>query len=172
MDISARDQLLDSIRVVHEDCCSLCLAIFGKLYDNAGNIGIFCQNDEAFRILNELRGEITLPSDNPDQKYYTLMVPLEMTGSRYAPETVYRYLYIRTPDPSAYGKYRGDVDFYTTEDEYECIKKAVAEGEFPGASLYDRPGWDMIQLTDPSIGSVAYLSTKRMTAMVHVKQAS
>ncbi len=54
--------------------------------------------------------------------------------------------------------------------EYEDYKTRVLAGEvIAGVEIYDRPGWDTIQLTDPKIHSVAYISTRDFSEKVRAK---
>ncbi len=156
--------LLDRIRCIHQDCYKLCQQAFGKDLLNSGNMGVFCQNEEEYQHFEQIRQEITLPSDNLKQKYFTLVEPI-VVG-----DIAYQYLYIRQPDVSDYGKFLGDVDFYMPDADYLELKERLAEGEtFSGAKMYDRTGWDMIQLSDPNIKSVAYVSTLEMAQKAHIK---
>lgn len=134
-------------------------------------MGVFCHDDDEYERLMKIRDEITEPSDNPDQKYYRLIQPIIIPVKDDIPETTYTELYIRKPDTTSYGNYIGDVDFYLEPQEYLKVKNSLLEGvEIKGARIYDRPGWDMIQLFDPNISSVGYVSTKDMTEKVRIKQ--
>lgn len=156
--------LVERIKQIHADCYQLCQQAFGKDLLNSGNMGVFCQNDQEYQLFSKIAQSLVLQSDNPKQKYFTLIEPI-IIG-----EIDYQYLYIRLPDPSGYGKYLGDVDFYLPDADYQELKERLLEGEIiKNAQIYDRPGWDMIQLTDPNIKSVAYVSILDMTQKVHVK---
>lgn len=167
--ITNKEELLARITDVHLQCYRLCKKIFGRYFINAGNIGIFCHSDEEYGFATKLREVMTISSNNPDQKYYELFVTITVLAHEDIPETTYRYLYIRKPDPTPYGKYLGDIDFFLESKEYEQLKAEVALKKYKGAQIYNRPGWDMIQLSLPTIHSVAYISTKEMTEAVHVK---
>lgn len=147
----------------------MCKQILGEYLPNSGNMGVFCHSDEEYTSLTKLREELTEPADNPNQKYYKLSEPIVIPAEGDVPETTYTHLYIRKPDPTPYGKYKGDVDFIIAPEKYLKLKEKVENGEVKGAEIYDRPGWDNIQLSDHDIDAVAYVSTKEMTEKVRVK---
>ena len=157
------NELIKITNKVHSDCFELCKMATGKYLPVAGNIGIFCQSEDEFKRFLKLREQITEPSNNPNQKYFLLKEPIVVSG------TVYTYLYIRKPDPTPYGKYLGDLDFVLEPKEYAEFKSKVERGEIPGAEMYDRPGWDTIEITDPNISSVAYISTQEFAEKVRVR---
>lgn len=157
--VGMMDSLMGRIKCVHEDCWGLCLKIIGRPLLVAGNIGVFCQNEEEYRKFARLSQELCESSDDPNRKYFRLKSPM-VSG-----EATYTWMYIRRPDLTDYGKYLGDVDFVMESGEYQKFK-----GNLPvGAVVYDRPGWDMVQLSDPSIASVAYVAIKEMAERVRVK---
>ncbi len=163
-------QLLETITKIHFESYQLCKEAFGRYFANAGNIGIFCHGDDEYGYLTKIREELTEPSNNPNQKYYTLKDPIIIPGKDAVPETTYKYLYIRKPDPSAYGQHSGDVDFYT-DAEYESLIKQVADGLIPGAELYEQAGvGTLIQISNQNIEALAYISKKEMTEKIRVRQ--
>lgn len=168
---SAKEKLLlfSAIQHIHVACNQLCKQILGEYLTNSGNMGVFCQTEEEYEKFTKLREELTEPSDNPNQKYYKLSEPLVIPANGDVPETTYTHLYIRKPDPTPYGKYQGDVDFVMDQDEYKELKEKVGNGEVKSAEIYDRPGWNNIQLTDTTIGAVAYVSTMQMAEKVRIK---
>lgn len=86
------------------------------------------------------------------------------------PETTYTYLYIRRPDP--YRLHVGDVDFYLEESEYTKLKSKMLNGKkVNGARGFERPDLDMIELYDPDLDALGYVSTNKMTETVRVKQS-
>ena len=168
--IKSKEELLDAVTHIHFECYKLCKFSFGMHLPNAGNVGVFCHTDEEYEFLTKLRKEMTEVSDNLDQKYFKLHKPIVIPATNDVPETTYTYLYIRKPDPTPYGKYVGDVDFVLEEDEYTKIKNKLLNGQtIKGAEIYDRPGWDTIQLTDPNVDAVAYISTEEFSKKVRVK---
>ncbi len=149
-------------------CFELCKKAFGKYLPVAGNMGIFCHYDNEYKYLTKLREEITEKSDNFNQKYFRLHEPIINTAKDGVPETIYTHLYIRKPDQ--YRAQVGDVDFVINDDEYSMLKKALQDGSsVNGARVFDRPDLDMIELSDPDIDTLAYVSTKAMTEKVRVK---
>jgi hypothetical protein len=166
--IKNKEELFAAIRYTHFACYKLCKCAFGKYLPNAGNIAIFCHYFDEYELLTKLRKELTIFSDNPDQKYFRLINPIDIPKSIEVPETIYFYLYIRKPnsnDPQV-----GDIDFYLEPEEYNDLKKSLLEGkEIEGARIYDRPDLDMIELYDPTTDALGYVSTREMTEKVRVK---
>lgn len=162
--------LLKRVNDIHSDCHRLCLYATNKFLPVAGNIGIFCQSEEEYKAFKEGQQEIVKPSDNPNQKYFEQKEPIVIEKTEGIPQAIYTYLYIRKFDPTPYGKNKGDIDFVMAEVEYEAFKQDVLEGKTPkGVELYDRRNWDTVQITDPAINSVAYISTKEFSEKVRVK---
>jgi hypothetical protein len=142
---------------------------FGKYYPNAGNIGVFCHYDDEYELLTKFREGMTDRSDNFNQKYYRLKRPIVIPAKDGIPKTTYTYLYIRKPDP--YRFHVGDVDFFLEPKKYRELKKSVSEGKCgKGVRVFERPDLDMIELYDPDIDALAYVSTHQMTEKVRVKQ--
>jgi hypothetical protein len=160
--------LLEVIVYTHFACYQLCKQSFSKYLLNAGNIGIFCHYDHEYEKLTKIRKELTEPSDNPNQKYFLLHVPIVVAANDNVPETTYTYLYIRRPDP--YRAQTGDVDFYLEPKEYAELKQSLKDGmKLKGARLFDRADLDMIELYDPDVDALGYVSTNMMTQKVRVK---
>jgi hypothetical protein len=159
-----QEQLMEAIQYTHAACAELCHKAFGQVLPNAGNIGIFCHYDNEYIMLTKLRQELTEPSDNFNQKYFRLHDPITIPANGGTPEVIYSYLYIRKPDP--YRAQVGDVDFYLEQTEYENLKRALPNG----ARIFERPELDMIELYNPDIDALAYVSTHQMTKKVRAKQ--
>lgn len=161
-------QLQNLIQKIHEGCFTLCKQALGKYLPVAGNIGIFCQSKNDFAIYTKIREEITYPSNNPDQKYFELKIPIVVHSSGDVPEATYTHLYIRKPNINS--PESGDVDFVLSPSEYLQLKQKILNGEkVEGASIYDRPGWDNIEIRNPKIDALAYISTQEMAEKVRVK---
>ena len=157
-----------AIAHVHLECHTLCEQSFGNYLPNAGNMGIFCHYNEEYDRLIAIRNELCEPSDNPDQKYFKLYQPITIPVHHDVPETTYTHLYIRRPDP--YRHHVGDVDFYLEQAEYDELKQSLSEGTTVlGARVFPRNDLDMIELYDPDIDVLAYVSTNMMSEKVHVK---
>jgi hypothetical protein len=167
--INSKAELLDAIKHIHFSCYKLCKQSFGKYLPNAGNMGVFCHYEEEYAFLIKLREEMTEPSDNPDQKYYKLHEPIIIPAQGDVPETTYTFLYIRKPDP--YRHHTGDVDFYLAHEQYAALKHDLQHGKkLKGARVFERPDLDMIELYDPDVDALGYVSTNIMTEKVRVKQ--
>ena len=167
--IKTTEELLEAITHTHFGCFELCHQALGKYLPVAGNMGIFCHYDDEYKLLTQFREKLTEVSDNLNQKYYRLHSPIAVPARNDIPETIYTYLYIRRPDQ--YRAQVGDVDFVIGDDEYKKLKDALQKGiQLNGAKVFDRPDLDMIELSNPDIDALAYVSTKAMTEKVRVKQ--
>ena len=167
--IKNEEQLQEAIKHIHLSCYKLCMQSFGKYLPNAGNIGVFCHYDGEYEFLTKLREQLTVASDNFNQKYYRLHKPLVIPSTDDIPETTYTYLYIRKPDPYRYQV--GDVDFYLEPEKYDELRKSLLDGvKIKGARAFERSDLDMVELYDPDVDALAYVSQKSMTEKVRVKQ--
>lgn len=168
--IKTESALQEAIKHVHFECYKLCMQSLGYYLPNAGNIGIFCHYDEEYEILTKIRKEITELSDNFNQKYFRLFQPIVIPVKNNVPETTYTHLYIRKPDP--YRFHVGDVDFYMDPEKYKELKQSILTGKkIKGARVFQRADLDMIELFEPDIDALAYISTHQMTKIVRVKQS-
>lgn len=166
--IEDKTRLQEAIRHIHFSCYALCKQTFGKYLPNAGNMGVFCHYDKEYEILTKVREELTEPSDNVNQKYFRLREPIVIPAEGDVPETTYTHLYIRKPDP--YRHHVGDVDFYLEPTEYAKLKQSLIDGAvMKGTRVFPRPDLDMIELYDPDVDALAYVSTNTMTEKVRVK---
>lgn len=166
--IKNNQELLDAIKHTHYMCFTLCKETFGKYLSVAGNVGIFCHYEDEYKTLTQIRKELTEPSSNPNQKYFCLHEPIIISAKDDIPETIYTHLYIRKPDQ--YRGQVGDVDFFISDNEYIELKKSLeGSAKINGARVFDRPDLDMIELSNPGIDALAYISTKLMTEKVRVK---
>ena len=165
--IKNKEELLEAIKHVHFSCYQLCKQSMGKYLPNAGNMGIFCHYDNEYEELIKIRKELTEESDNVNQKYFRLHEPIVISAKDDAPETTYTHLYIRKPDP--YRHHVGDVDFYLEPEEYKKLKQSMLNGKIiKGARVFDRPDLDMIELYDPDVDALGYISTAKMSEAVRV----
>jgi len=166
--IEDKAELLEAIKHIHFEGYKLCKQSFGSYLLNAGNMGVFCHYDEEFARLVEIRKALTEPSDSFNQKYFRLHEPIIISASGDVPETTYTYLYIRKPDP--YRHHVGDVDFYVEPEHYAELKQQIQTGtKISGARVFDRTDLDMIELYNPDVDVLAYVSTHKMTETVRVK---
>ena len=167
--IKNEQELLEAIKHTHFACFELCKKTFNKYFPVAGNMGIFCHYDSEYKFLTELRKKLTEESGNLNQKYFRLHNPIVIPARGDVPKTTYTYLYIRRPDQ--YRAQVGDVDFVIGDKEYTELKKSLQKGsQINGAKIFDRPDLDMVELSDPDIDALAYVSTRAMTEKVRVKQ--
>lgn len=162
-------KLQKRIREVHLQCHLLCKKTLGRYLGASGNVGIFCQSEEEYKHLTKVREKLTKASGNPNQKYYELHEPIVIPTEKGIPEATYTHLYIRRPDPTPYGKNPGDIDFVVEDGEYLRLKSLVESGKVNGAKMYDRPGWDTIQITDSSVDAVGYISTQEFAERVRIR---
>ncbi len=168
--ITDEQALRKAIEHIHLECHALCKRNFGKYLANAGNMGVFCHYDDEYEKLVEIRKQLTVPSDDPDQKYFELLEPIVIPAHDDIPETTYTHLYIRRPDP--YRHHVGDLDFFLPQEEYDKLKARLQDGEeLEGARLFPRKDLDMIELFDPDVDVLAYVSTNKMTKKARVKQS-
>lgn len=166
--IKSEEELRQAIEHIHFSCHQLCFDTFGKYLPNAGNVGVFCHYEDEHAFLKKIREQITEGSDNVNQKYYRLHNPITIPAQSGVPETTYTFLYIRKPDP--YRHHVGDIDFYLAPEEYTKLKSSLLEGKkLKGARVFERPDLDMIELYNPDIDTLGYVSTETMTEQVRVK---
>ncbi len=167
--IKSESELLEAIKHIHFSCFELCKQSSGRYLPVAGNMGVFCHYDDEYKLLTELRKELTEESDNTNQKYFRLHNPLIIPARGDIPETTYTFLYIRKPDP--YRFHVGDVDFILEDDKYQELKKSLQDGKvIKGARVFDRPDLDMVELYDPDVDALGYVSPREMTEKVRIKQ--
>jgi len=153
--IKTKKELLEAIKHIHFECHKLCIRSFGRYLKNAGNVGVFCHYDKEYEFLIKVRKELT---DDPNQKYFRLHKPIVIPARKCVPKTTYTHLYIRKPDP--YRHHVGDVDFYLDPKKYEKLKQSLLNGKkIKGMRVYGRPDLDMIELYDPDVDVLAYVST-------------
>jgi len=166
--IKSKKELFEAIKHIHFECYRLCKQSFDKYLPNAGNIGVFCHYDDEYDYLTKVRKELTEASDNVNQKYFRLHKSITIPAKDDVPETTYTFLYIRKPD--SYRHHVGDVDFYLEPKKYEELKQAMLTGKkVKGARVFERPDLDMIELYDPDIDALGYVSTEKMSEAVRVK---
>jgi len=166
--IRSKDELLEAIKYTHLACHKLCVQSFDKYLPSAGNMGIFCHYGDEYDQLVALRKKLTEPSDNVDQKYFRLHEPIVITAQDGVPKTTYTYLYIRKPDPYRY--HVGDVDFYLEQRQYDELKQSLLDGnQIKGARVFPRNDLDMIELFNPDVDTLGYVSSNTMTEKVRIK---
>jgi len=165
--IDSQERLIEAIEYIHFACHKLCVDTFGEYLPNAGNIGVFCHYEDEFSYLKGLREQLTQASDNPEQKYFKLHQPIIISAKDGVPETIYTHLYIRKPD--SYRAQVGDIDFYLAQEKYNELKQSMLNGEeLKGARIFPRSDLDMIEMYNPDVDALAYVSTNAMTEKVKV----
>jgi hypothetical protein len=169
--IQDKEQLLEAIKYTHFACYKLCEQSFNEYLPNAGNMGVFCHYDEEYELLVAIRKELTEPSDDPNTKYFKLHEPIVIPAQDDIPEITYTHLYVRKPDP--YRHHVGDVDFYLEQQQYDELKQSLVDGkQIKGARVFPRNDLDMIELYDPDVDALGYISTNTMTEKVRLKQSN
>lgn len=166
--IDSQEHLLEAINYIHFACYKLCKQSFGKYLPNAGNMGVFCHYDDEYERLVAIRKELTESSDDPNQKYFKLHEPIVVPAQDDVPETIYTHLYVRKPDP--YRHHVGDVDFYLESEQYKDLKQSLLNGKkIEGARIFPRNDLDMIELFNPDVDALGYVSTNTMSEKVRIK---
>jgi len=166
--IHNKEELFEAIEHIHFSSYKLCKQSFGYYLPNAGNLGFFCHYDDEFELLKNIRDEVTEKSDDPGLKYFTLIEPIVIAAKDDIPEATYTHLYIRKPDIYRYQV--GDIDFYLKNSEYQELKQDMLNGKnVKGARVFERPDLDMIELYDPDVDVLAYVSPSNMTEKVRIK---
>jgi hypothetical protein len=62
------------------------------------------------------------------------------------------------------------VDFFLDEEDYKKLKDSMLAGkQIKGARVFDRPDLNMIELHNPEIDVLAYVSTSTIAQSVRVK---
>ena len=166
--IKAREELFEAIQYIHFACHKLCIQSFNKYLPNAGNMGVFCHYESEYKHLVDVRKQLTEPSNDPNQKYFRLHKPIVIPAQDGLPKTTYTHLYIRKPD--IYRAQVGDVDFFLEQKEYQDLKQSLVDGPIiKGARVFPRQDLDMIELFDPDIDALGYVSTNTMSEKVRNK---
>ena len=153
--IESEEQLLEAIKHVHFECFKLCKITLGRYLSVAGNLGIFCHDENEFGFLTELREKLTDSKDSFNGKYFRLHKPIIIPAKDDIPETIYEYLYIRKPDELRYEV--GDADFVINENEFEKIRKLK---EINGVRIFDRPDLGMCGLSNADFDVLPFLTKK------------
>jgi len=161
--IKNQQQLEKAIEHVHEACYKLCHMALDAYLPIAGNIGIFCHYDDEYEKLTALREQMTDSTIHFNKKYFKLHEPIVIAAHGKIPAATYEYLYVRQPDP--YRAQVGDVDFVMRPDKYKELKNLLRSGTaINAARLYSgSSGLDMVELYDPDIDALGYLTTSTMT---------
>ncbi len=114
--IRDEEQLVEAVEHIHFACHGLCKQSLGKYLPVAGNVGVFCHDEDEYEFLKKLQAELTNLSSSVYGKYFRLHEPIVIPAKGDIPKTIYSYLYIRKPD--LHKPQVGDIDFYLEPGEY------------------------------------------------------
>lgn len=159
--IKSKEELFEAIEYMHYSCLEFVAKVYGKKVPIAGNVAVFCHFDDEYKFLSKFAKGLTLPSSNPNQKYFQLKKPITFD------EYNYEWLYIRKPyvdSPEV-----GDIDFVLSVEGYKQLKAKVASGEVKDAKIFNPTGWDMIELSNSEFDVLPYISTKVMAKRARVQ---
>ncbi|HAV15188.1 MAG TPA: hypothetical protein DCX25_02570 [Candidatus Pacebacteria bacterium] len=154
-------QMMKAIKHIHFACHTLCMQSMGRYLPVAGNVGVFCHDDDEYAFLTKLREKFTDSSNSVYGKYFRLHKPIVIPAKGDIPKTTYSYLYIRKPDPNK--NQVGDIDFYLEPEKYAELKQSLLEGKMiTGARvLPNRPDLDLIELYSQDIDAFGYIGNKK-----------
>jgi hypothetical protein len=161
------EQLYDRVAYIYYECSQLISDSTGFVPETAGNVAIFCQNENEYIEFQKLADQLIQPSNNPAQKYFQLRNPLTIQSNGTAPSTILSWLYIRKPAKDTVES--GDVDYVLNQSAYEKLKAQVAAGSIENGSIYDRVGWDMIEFKNEGYDGLPYVCTSAMAEKIRVK---
>lgn len=165
--ITSEKELLNTIEYLHIECHRLINKKLGKFLPVAGDVCIFCHFDDEYEKLTEISKDLVVSSKNQNQKYFQLKEPFLIPAKDEIPAATYEWLYIRKPNPKS--PQVGDIDFVLTDEQYNELKESVTANQIKDARVYDRPGWDMIEILENEIDALPYICTKNMAEKVRVK---
>ena len=162
-----REQLYERIRHIYQQCSLLVKESLGTVPPTAGNVAIFCQSAEDYAAYSKIAEQLVKPSGNPAQKYFELFEPIVIDDTDDLPGTTLTWLYIRKPSPDS--PESGDVDYTMDEAAYNQLKARVERGEVKDASIYIRPGWDMVEFRSSRFDGLPYVATLPMQEKVRIQ---
>lgn len=166
--IKSEEELLEAIKYTHFACFELCKKTIGKYLSVAGNIGIFCHYEDEYKFLTGVREKLTEETENWNHKYYLLHKPIEIPAQGDVPATTYTYLYVRKPDAHTEV---GDADFVFSGKEYTELKNSLLQGtKIEGVGIFDRPGIELLRLSDPDFDVLSFAGPKNMEENVRAKK--
>ena len=61
------------------------------------------------------------------------------------------------------------MDFVLEDESYAGLKNSLPNGKLFKVRIFERPDLDMVELSNPDIDALAYVSNKAMTEKVRVK---
>jgi len=162
-----KEQLYQRVGDIYYQCSLIIRESLGTVPSTAGNVAIFCQTEDEYTKLTHIANQLVRPSDNPAQKYFQLVEPITIDATGEAPATTLSWLYIRKPAEDS--PESGDVDYVLTQADYDKLKDQVKNGSIKGASIYERPGWDMVEFRSQDYNGLPYVSVEAMVEKVRVR---
>jgi len=154
-------KLQQAIKYIDISCVKLIEKVIGRHLPVAGNIAVFTHSDKEYKDLLNVAEKIAEPKTSTNQKYFRLMEPFLLGSNKY------EWLYIRKPHADS--PQLGDIDFNLSEDEYKILKREVENGNMKYTKIYNRPGWDMIEIVEPQAKVLPYISTLKMSEKARLK---
>lgn len=171
--IKNEKQFKKAVEYIHKVSHQLCFDNMGQFLPVAGNLAIFAHYEEEYKFLMELSQKLTDQSIGFDNKYFRLHEPIVVKASGAIPSATYEFLYIRQPD--IYRSQVGDADFIMDRSEYIELKQALrGRTVYKGARVFpesNQSALDLVELLDPDLDAVSYITTEPMSAKV-AKQAA
>ena len=162
--INNSSDVFRALEYIHTEGHRICRKILGVYLPIAGNIGIFCHDDEEYARLTDIRKTLTDEQMNWNHKYYKLLTPLTFPVLNDIPKTTYTLLYVRKPEANEIRV--GDVDFYLPPKQYKKLKESVLSGTIHGASMLERQDLDLVRLNDPSSDVSVFVGSYDLSRIV------
>lgn len=156
--IKSEDEFMQVIQYLHDATHKLCVDAIGEHLEVAENVGVFTHYQDEYEYLLALRDKLVDKTVHFNEKYYLLKNPIIMSDG-----TIYKYLYIRKPDP--YRAQVGDIDFVMDSSKFEKLKESISAqpDEYPHARIFPRGDLDMVELHHPDVDVLPYIVTSKMT---------
>jgi hypothetical protein len=168
--VESDDNFRQALEYIHEASHELCLRALGRHLPVAENIGFFSHYRPEYDFLTSIRERLTNTDVNFHNKYYLLNDELKFPANSSTPAAIYKYLYVRRPDP--YRAQVGDVDFVLEPDAFQRMKQQLTEdpSSNPHARVFPDPRLDMIELHHPDIDVLCYVVPTSMTEEIESQE--
>jgi hypothetical protein len=151
------NDLFKRIEIIHKGTYKVCYEIFGEVFENSGNICIFCQTENEYETFKLSATSLTKKSADINQKYFEFIEPIKLDFINTI--VTYTHLYIRKPDNSDYGKNLGDIDFRLDTSKFESAYQKVLDKNLdPRVTIYNYRSLTMLEVKDLSTPALAYLA--------------
>lgn len=162
---TSQESLMECIQYLQEACHELCYKRFGEYLPVSSNVGVFCHYPDEFVYLTKLREALTDNGLHYNNKYFKLHEPIHIAAKNGIPAAIYKYLYIRKPDP--YRAQVGDIDFVLEPARHQALAATLDTDEFRNdARMFGRIEENMIELWNPDYDIAAYIVTEGMDRKV------